>query len=750
MAKIYKTIDLCAGIGGIRKGYELAKCFKNVLSAEIDKNACLTYQHLYGDDPTNDITTDEFKDKVAKTKYDVLLAGFPCQAFSRAGKKEGFLDKTRGTLFFDIADIIKRTEPKAFMLENVDNLITHDKGQTFHTILSVLINELDYKVIGVTKSEDGTLEYTAKDFVRNSRNFGVPQNRPRVYIMGFSRKYFGDKVDSLPNALPIKREKKIYEDLNDLLEMNADDKYFLSSGYVETLERHKARHEGKGNGFGYRIVNLPEIEHPVSNAILATGGSGKERNLVIDSKEGVAGKVVPSKQTPLNDKGIRAMTPREWGKLQGFINYAFIDEKTGKDTFSFPDGLADGSMYKQFGNAVTIPAVEVMAKFMKKQLAVLEQHDNTTMNKGVEVMTGNVGEWSELYTLFKLLADGKLYAADAETNKIPTIYYDVLKVLRSEKDSELEYSRETEVKVINAETGEVMCSIPISSFIEQTDKLLLGMKQEIENQKQKKKDSDGSFALPEVWSFAESIKCKSLKAKSQDKADIHLMVHDIMSGRDDTFGFSIKSQLGSPSTLFNASGTTNLIYAITGHTLSLDEITKFNGFRLFKQKFEYLHLLGSDIEFDSTENEVFDFNLKMVTSEMTEIFAVMIKAYYEGKASKISDLTEIVAKSGMVDTLDNSVYLKHKLKNLLTNIALGMVPGTLWTGDYEATGGYIIVKEDGDVVCYHIYNHNAFMNYMFDNTRFDTPSQSRHGFGKIYEENGRQMLKLNVQIRFVK
>lgn len=368
--KKYKTIDLCAGIGGIRRGYELAKCFENVLSAEIDKNACLTYKHLFGDDPTNDITTEEFKQKVCDTKYDVLLAGFPCQAFSRAGKKEGFLDKTRGTLFFDIAEIMRRTQPKAFMLENVDNLITHQKGETFHTIISVLVNELGYKVIGVTKDKTGELMYKPSDFVRNSRNFGVPQNRPRVYIMGFSREHFGNAVDNLPNELPTKRDEPIYEDLNELLEMNADDKYFLSSGYVETLERHRARHEGKGNGFGYRIVNLPEIEHPVSNAILATGGSGKERNLVIDPKEGVAGKIIPHKQTPLNDRGIRAMTPREWGKLQGFVGYAFM--KDGTDGFSFPEKLADGPKYKQFGNAVTIPAVEVMAKFMKKCLKALE------------------------------------------------------------------------------------------------------------------------------------------------------------------------------------------------------------------------------------------------------------------------------------------------------------------------------------------------------------------------------------------
>lgn len=372
MSSKYKMIDLCAGIGGIRRGFELTGAFVNVLSAENDKNACLTYKHLYGDDPMNDITTDEFKDLVVATNYDILLAGFPCQPFSRAGKEEGFHDKVRGTLFFDISEIIDRTKPKAFMLENVDNLITHQKGQTFATIIDVLVNDLNYKVIGVTKDEKGNLVYDPKSFVRNSRNFGVPQNRPRVYIMGFSRQHFGNAVDELPNTLPTERKEKLYKDLHDLLEMNADDKYFLSEGYVATLERHRARHESKGNGFGYKIVNLPEIESPVSNALLATGGSGKERNLVVDPKEGVAGKIYPSKHTPLNDKGIRVMTPREWGKLQGFINYAFIDKKTGEDKFSFPEKLADGPKYKQFGNAVTIPAVEEMAKFMKKCFKGLE------------------------------------------------------------------------------------------------------------------------------------------------------------------------------------------------------------------------------------------------------------------------------------------------------------------------------------------------------------------------------------------
>lgn len=357
-------------------------------------------------------------------------------------------------------------------------------------------------------------------------------------------------------------------------------------------------------------------------------------------------------------------------------------------------------------------------------------------------MTGNIGEWSELYTLFKLLADGKLYAADAETNKIPTIYYDILKVLRAQSDGSFEYCRSSEIKVLKAETDEEICRIPIQAFIEQTDKLLVGMRSE--------KNSKGAFELPEVWRFAESIKCSSLKARSSDKSDIHLTVHDIMSGRDGTFGFSIKSQLGSPATLFNASGATNFIYRLTGKALTADEITTFNGFKKFKDKFEYLNSLGTDTTFFKIENDTLNFNLKMVTAEMPELLAEMIKFYYQGRASSISELTDMVSSSGIAATLNNKVYCSHNVKELLTNIALGMVPNTLWTGDYEATGGFIIVKEDGDVVCYHIYNRNSFKNYIFAATRFDTPSQSKHGFGKIYEEDGELRLKLNVQIRFVK
>ena len=180
----YRTIDLCAGIGGIRRGFELTGQFVNVLSSEIDKYACRTYQHLYGDNPENDLTGDEFKQQVENTEYGVLLAGFPCQTFSRVGLQEGFENEEKGKIFFHISDIIRRTRPFALFLENVDRLVSHDEGRTFKTIIETLVNDLGYHVIGVTKEADGTLKYVPKSFIRNSRDFGVPQNRPRTYAEG--------------------------------------------------------------------------------------------------------------------------------------------------------------------------------------------------------------------------------------------------------------------------------------------------------------------------------------------------------------------------------------------------------------------------------------------------------------------------------------------------------------------------------------------------------------------------------------
>ncbi len=369
----FKTIDLCAGIGGIRKGFELTNRATNVLSAENDKFACKTYQHLYNENPMNDITTEEFKESIKETDYDILLAGFPCQTFSAVGKREGFKDILRGTIFFHIAEMIESTRPKAFLLENVEGLLTHDKGKTFKIILDTLINELDYKIVGVHPNlmNDG-FYFEKTNLVLNAKNFGLPQNRPRVYLVGFDKRRYGEKLDKLSfKSLPSKRSKEpIYKDLTEVLVMNEDKKYYVAQGYLDTLKRHKSSQSKKGNGFGYAIVNLPEIENPISNALLATGGSGKERNLVFDPQDGIAGLVVKGKKTPLNEEGIRHMTPNEWAKLQGFLGYAFKED--GVDKFSFPKEISNTQRYKQLGNSVAIPVIEEIANKIIESLDFLE------------------------------------------------------------------------------------------------------------------------------------------------------------------------------------------------------------------------------------------------------------------------------------------------------------------------------------------------------------------------------------------
>ena len=361
---MFKTIDLCAGIGGIRKAFEITGYFKNIMSAEIDKYACLTYEHLFNENPYNDITSEEFKQKLLKINYDVLLAGFPCQSFSLAGKKEGFLDKVRGTIFFDIADILKRTKPKAFLLENVKGLISHDKGETFKTILNVLINELDYFVVGAEKNSNGEITYNKDEFLRNALNFGIPQKRERVYIVGFRKDIIKNKkVESIPKN---RTDLKLYENLNSLIDFNNNPKYYLSEINLNSLKKHKEKHLNKGNGFGYEIVNDASNENPVANTILASGGSGKERNLIYDPQTGLNEIKIKGKKSNLNNEGIRVMTPIEWGKLQGFINYAFIENNI--DTFSFPKEVSETQQYKQFGNSVCIPVVEEIAKYIYRYL----------------------------------------------------------------------------------------------------------------------------------------------------------------------------------------------------------------------------------------------------------------------------------------------------------------------------------------------------------------------------------------------
>lgn len=383
---MYRTIDLCAGIGGIRRGFERTGHFYNVLSAEIDEYAARTYEHNFnGENPRNDLTTDEFKNLAEEVGCDVLLAGFPCQPFSSQGNQEGFNDPLRGTIFFHIRDIIERTRPKAVFLENVQNIVSHDRGNTIRVIIDTLERQLRYRVVGVEYDENGNYVFEHASFVRNTRYFGLPQNRPRAYFVAFDKDLYGDLVNEFEdNTLPdglnerLQNSEHLGHTLEELLDHDVDVHYYMSAGYLDTLERHRARQRANGNGFGYCVVNAPDREHRYANTILATGGSGKERNLILqdmpqyDFNDPHVIDVVNRKLNGLNDRNIRVMTPTEWGRLQGFIGYGFVDDD-GVDHFEFPDNIPEGQRYKQFGNSVSIPVIERMADFIYDRLHQMNQ-----------------------------------------------------------------------------------------------------------------------------------------------------------------------------------------------------------------------------------------------------------------------------------------------------------------------------------------------------------------------------------------
>lgn len=325
----FTFIDLFAGIGGFRMALQNlgGAC---VFSSEWDVQAQRTYLENYGELPFGDITKEETKGFVPDG-FDVLCAGFPCQAFSLAGKRLGF-EETRGTLFFDVAEIIRRKRPKAFFLENVKGLLIHDKGKTIATILHVLRDELGY--------------FVPDPQVVNAMNFGVPQHRERVYIVGF-RPDLG--VASFDYPKPTDTTKR-FIDIRETEPVSA--KYYLSTQYLKTLREHKARHAAKGNGFGYEIIP----DDGVANAIVV-GGMGRERNLVIDHRLTDFTPVTRIKGE-VNREGIRKMTPREWARLQGF-----------PDTFRIC--VADASAYKQFGNSVAVPAIQATARLLLERIHLI-------------------------------------------------------------------------------------------------------------------------------------------------------------------------------------------------------------------------------------------------------------------------------------------------------------------------------------------------------------------------------------------
>lgn len=330
----FTFIDLFAGIGGFRIAMQNlgGKC---VYSSEFDAKAQESYLANYGEMPFGDITKESTKSYIPKS-FDILCGGFPCQAFSLAGRRLGFKDETRGTLFFEIEDILRKHQPKAFFLENVKGLAIHDKGRTLKTILKHL-DDAGYDVVPPQ--------------ILNAMDYGVPQHRERIYIIGFRKDLhvnIADFVYPTPTSTGNKRPK-----FCEIMEKDVPSvKYYLSTVYIETLKRHRARHEAAGHGFGYEIIDT----NGVANAIVV-GGMGRERNLIVDKRLKDFTPITNIKGE-VNREGIRRMTPREWARLQGFPD-------------SFRIVVSDASAYKQFGNSVAIPAIQATAEKELQMLGII-------------------------------------------------------------------------------------------------------------------------------------------------------------------------------------------------------------------------------------------------------------------------------------------------------------------------------------------------------------------------------------------
>ncbi len=314
----FTFIDLFAGIGGMRIAFENAggRC---VYSNEWNKYCQQTYFANFGDQPDGDITK---VNAASIPDHDILVAGFPCQPFSIAGvsKKQslgyatGFEDKTQGTLFFDVCRVLKEKRPKAFLLENVKNLCSHNKGHTFRVICESL-NELNYEVY--YKVLDGQAF--------------VPQHRERILIVGFDRlRFTPDKIHFEFNILP--REPKPL--IKDILEPVVDDRYTLSDKLWNYLQDYAAKHKAAGNGFGYGLAPLDGVSRTLSARYYKDGSE------ILIAQEG---------------KNPRRLTPRECARLQGF-----------PDSFKIP--VSDTQAYKQFGNSVVVPLISAVAKLMTEEL----------------------------------------------------------------------------------------------------------------------------------------------------------------------------------------------------------------------------------------------------------------------------------------------------------------------------------------------------------------------------------------------
>ena len=653
----FTFIDLFAGIGGFHIALHNlgGKC---VFASEMDTHARKTYEHNF-----NEISPELFKNKMFNDDirnmtvsdipdFDVLCAGFPCQPFSQAGHKRGFDDNhnsERGNLFFNIAEILEEKKPKAFFLENVRGLIKHDNENTFKVIRNILENELGYSFyFKVVKASD----------------YGLPQLRPRVFMIGF-------RDESIMKGFQFPPNKPL--------------KYNMSDVWNGKCSREI--------GFTLRV-----------------GGRGSTIN---DRRNWDAYNV---------DGVVRQLGIEQGKKMQGFPpNYEFPVSKT--------QGI------KQLGNSVAIDAVREVSKQMLSHLKTLKPIEENMIE------TKNKGEWTELLVFVKLLAEQKLFLSDKNLNK-KVDSFNLKKVTTRNLDLDFYIIDKSTIQSKNSVTKENK-QIDISELL--SEKNLNSIKDSIINSKK-------TFTIPQFNVIQKSLGFDIIKGgTSSQKSDIVL---DIQNNEIDkqNEGFGIKSYLGSKPTLLNASGSTNFIFRVDDFDdLKIDEVNKIDTRTKLKDRIIFIEKFGGKFQYIGAEKETMEHNLKISDSLMPNIVGHLLLGFYK---KRISSITKIVDEIHRVGDLNKEINygekdsLEIKIKRLLIDVLLGFFAGKKWDGNYLANGT-IVMKKSGDCIGFHIIDSKSLKDYLFENISLDTPSTTRHRFGKLYKEkDGKLYFKLNLQLRF--
>ena len=347
------------------------------------------------------------------------------------------------------------------------------------------------------------------------------------------------------------------------------------------------------------------------------------------------------------------------------------------------------------------------------------------MTKKGTRMSGNKGEWSELYAFMKLLSQGRVYAANEKVEKIDEVYYPILKIMRGENKGEVVDYVIHDDRIDVEMRSSIVLSISRSEVEDKANELL----EEIAKH-------SGSFELEEIAKFANGIKVTKIKAPSSDTTDISMQIEDVHTSYIRDVGFSIKSEVGNSPTLVNAGQTTNFVYKVHGISLrQAQEINSIDTKTKIKDRIKAMKDFGGTFEYVSMNHAGFKRNLIMVDSSMPQIIGNILLYHYSEEIKECKKLVELAGERDPLGYGDAMMY-EYKFKKFLCSCALGMKPAKVWDGLDEANGGYIIVKADGEILAYHIYNRNFFEQYLLDNTVIERSSTSRHDYMNLYEEDG--------------